>query len=141
MHWTRRSHWRLAGGSPPRPSRRCCSGASRARQCCTSTEAERGSLARQRLPSRRGRVDGEIDGESASPFRLNPLRWLDLTSATSLSIAILNTEQFRALTGREPPPSPVSAALYTEHGLPWFHLYERRRATSRDPRCWPASNR
>ncbi|CAN5574660.1 hypothetical protein BH20ACT18_BH20ACT18_07060 [soil metagenome] len=34
------------------------------------------------------------------------------------------SEQYRAMTGREPPPSPVSAALYTEHGLPWFDLYE-----------------
>jgi len=48
----------------------------------------------------------------------------DPPSVASVSIALLNSEQFRAQTGREPPPSPVSAALYTEHGFPWFELYE-----------------
>jgi hypothetical protein len=48
----------------------------------------------------------------------------DPSSAVSLFVHLVNSEQFQALTGREPPPSPVSAALYTEHGLPWFELYE-----------------
>ena len=32
-------------------------------------------------------------------------------------------------TGRPPPPSPVSAATYTEHGLPWFDLYDETMGT------------
>lgn len=44
--------------------------------------------------------------------------------AAAFSVHLVNSEQYRAMTGREPPPSPVSAALYTEHGLPWFDLYE-----------------
>ncbi len=39
-------------------------------------------------------------------------------------IHILNSEMFREVTGDEPPPSPVSAKTYTEHGLPWFDLYD-----------------
>jgi hypothetical protein len=31
------------------------------------------------------------------------------------------------VTGRPPPPTPVSAATYTEHGLPWFDLYDEDR--------------
>ncbi len=31
---------------------------------------------------------------------------------------------WRDITGEEPPPTPISAALYTEHGFPWFDLYD-----------------
>lgn len=46
------------------------------------------------------------------------------SSAASLFIHLVNSEQYRDLTGRDPPPSPVSASLYTERGLPWFDLYD-----------------
>ncbi len=45
-------------------------------------------------------------------------------SAVTVFVHLVNSEQYQALTGREAPPSPVSAARYTEHGLPWFDLYE-----------------
>ena len=48
----------------------------------------------------------------------------DPDSAVSLSLQLVNSDQYRALTGREPPASPVSAATYSEHGLPWFELYD-----------------
>jgi len=48
----------------------------------------------------------------------------DTASAVSLSVHLVNSEQYQSLTGLKPPPTPVSAALYTEHGLPWFDLYE-----------------
>lgn len=41
-------------------------------------------------------------------------------------VHIVNSEQYRALTGREAPPTPISAATYTEHGLPWFDLYDEQ---------------
>ncbi|HBB97730.1 MAG TPA: hypothetical protein DC054_20310 [Blastocatellia bacterium] len=37
---------------------------------------------------------------------------------------LVNSEQFRTLTGYEPPPTPISAQTYTEYGLPWFDLYD-----------------
>ncbi|UBF30355.1 hypothetical protein K9N68_34690 (plasmid) [Kovacikia minuta CCNUW1] len=39
-------------------------------------------------------------------------------------IHILNSLQFQALTGQEPPPTPIAANTYTEYGLPWFALYD-----------------
>ncbi len=30
---------------------------------------------------------------------------------------------WREITGEEPPPTPVSARTYSEHGFPWFSLY------------------
>ena len=41
---------------------------------------------------------------------------------------LLNSEQFRAATGRDAPPSPVDVATYARLGLPWFDLYEEDRA-------------
>ncbi len=37
---------------------------------------------------------------------------------------IVNTDQYREITGLEPPPSPINAKTYTEFGLPWFDLYD-----------------
>ena len=45
-------------------------------------------------------------------------------------VHIVNSEQYEALTGHPPPPTPVSAAAYTEHGFPWFDLYEEDKGTA-----------
>jgi hypothetical protein len=39
-------------------------------------------------------------------------------------VHILNSAQFREVTGVEPPTTPIDAKTYTEHGLPWFDLYD-----------------
>ena len=44
----------------------------------------------------------------------------------TLIVHVLNSEQYRALTGRDTPPSPISARTYTEHGFPWFRIYEEQ---------------
>jgi hypothetical protein len=41
-----------------------------------------------------------------------------------LQVHILNSEQYEAITGLEPPSTPVSAETYAEYGLPWFDLYD-----------------
>ncbi|MFO0910835.1 MAG: serine protease [Isosphaeraceae bacterium] len=48
----------------------------------------------------------------------------DRTRSGELILHVVNSEQFESLTGRRPPPSPVSASTYAEHGLPWFDLYD-----------------
>jgi len=48
----------------------------------------------------------------------------DPTSSGEVFVHIVNSEQYEALTGHPPPPTPISAAAYTEHGLPWFELYD-----------------
>lgn len=42
-------------------------------------------------------------------------------------IYIVNSEQFEALTGIAPPPTPIDAATYTAHGFPWFDLYDEHK--------------
>jgi hypothetical protein len=47
----------------------------------------------------------------------------DLDKAMTVDVHIVNSLRFRAITGHEPPPTPVDARTYTEHGLPWFSHY------------------
>lgn len=37
-------------------------------------------------------------------------------------VHIANSMVWRDITGEEPPPTRISARLYTEYGFPWFDL-------------------
>lgn len=39
-------------------------------------------------------------------------------------VHIVNSMMYREITGQEPPPTPVTAHTYTQHGYPWFDLYD-----------------
>lgn len=39
-------------------------------------------------------------------------------------VHIVNSMMYREITGKEPPPTPVTARTYTQYGLPWFDLYD-----------------
>ena len=39
-------------------------------------------------------------------------------------VHIVNSLMYRELTGKEPPPTPVTAKTYAQYGLPWFDLYD-----------------
>ena len=69
-----------------------------------------------------GRMDQKIYPDS------HGLDTWDQSSCTPVFIHIVNSEQYFAITGREPPPSPVSAQLYTNMNLPWFELYDEDRS-------------
>jgi hypothetical protein len=51
----------------------------------------------------------------------------DFARQADIHVHIVAADQFRAITGREPPPSPIDAATYTRHGFPWFELYDEER--------------
>jgi hypothetical protein len=40
---------------------------------------------------------------------------------------LVNSRQYQAITGEPAPPTPITARTYTEHGLPWFQLYDEDR--------------
>jgi hypothetical protein len=46
------------------------------------------------------------------------------TASGRLQVYLLNSLQYTQVTGQPPPSSPVSARSYTEHGFPWFALYD-----------------
>jgi hypothetical protein len=42
-------------------------------------------------------------------------------------VHIVNSWSFQELTGMPPPPTPIDARAYTQHGLPWFALYDEKK--------------
>lgn len=48
----------------------------------------------------------------------------DQTNRARAFVHIVNSARFAEITGLEPPPTPIDAKTYTEHGLPWFDLYD-----------------
>ncbi|BAU10558.1 hypothetical protein LEP3755_10420 [Leptolyngbya sp. NIES-3755] len=48
----------------------------------------------------------------------------DLANCGPIVVHIVNSEQYRELTGLEPLPTPITAQAYTHYGLPWFALYD-----------------
>ena len=48
--------------------------------------------------------------------------------AARVFVHIANAELFTEITGKAPPPSPISAKSYADAGLPWFNLYDADRA-------------
>ncbi|MCI0491212.1 MAG: hypothetical protein L0229_31870 [Blastocatellia bacterium] len=48
----------------------------------------------------------------------------DQENYSRVYVHIVNSMAFREITGLEPPPTPVTAKMYTEYGLPWFDLYD-----------------
>ena len=53
----------------------------------------------------------------------------DQESFGRVYVHIVNSMMYREITGTEPPPTPISARQYTQHGLPWFDLYDQEKAT------------
>jgi hypothetical protein len=43
-------------------------------------------------------------------------------------VHIANSTMYREITGKEPPPTPISAKTYTQYGFPWFDLYDDKMA-------------
>ena len=53
----------------------------------------------------------------------------DQSHSGRVFVHIVNSEMWRDITGEPPPPSPVSARTYAQHGLPWFALYDEQLPT------------
>lgn len=48
----------------------------------------------------------------------------DLTRSHRCFVTVLNSAQWRTVTGEAPPHRPPSASVYTKAGLPWFDYYD-----------------
>jgi hypothetical protein len=51
----------------------------------------------------------------------------DPDNTASVTVHLVNSEQYREITGDDPPASPIDASTYTSYGFPWFALYDERR--------------
>ena len=61
--------------------------------------------------------------QSIYPDRHGVGTW-DESNTSRVFVHIVNSEMWREITGEEPPPSPITARDYAQHGLPWFELYD-----------------
>lgn len=59
----------------------------------------------------------------------------DVSQCATLRVHLVNSAQFREVTGQAPPAPPIDAALYAKHGLPWFDLYDEEFAEVSAPRA------
>lgn len=51
--------------------------------------------------------------------------WKKTPSATEL-VYMVSSEDFKQITGHNPPPTPVTYEKYQELGLPWFELHDKK---------------
>lgn len=78
-------------------------------------------------PKGMGLAAGGALTQKIYPDRYGGDTW-DPDQAGAVTVHIVNTEQYRAITGLTPPSTPISAHLYAEHHLPWFALYDEQAA-------------
>jgi hypothetical protein len=57
----------------------------------------------------------------------------DQNNPASLFVHILNSEQYREITGLDLPLTPVRVETYVKHDLPWFDLYDEAKADLPSP--------
>ncbi|KAG5747125.1 hypothetical protein H9Q69_009414 [Fusarium xylarioides] len=62
-----------------------------------------------------------------------PGRYFRKSIAVAVNVQILNGAAFSAITGRDLPPTPVTAAVYESLGLPFYELYEEPSRVSSEP--------
>jgi len=80
----------------------------------------------EEIPSEMGVAAGGRMHQKIYPDQYGIDTW-DQDRSTEVFIHLVNSRQYRAITGLAPPSSPVSPRLYTEMGLPWFDLYDEGR--------------
>ena len=89
-----------------------------------------------------GRIRQEI---YEAPYGLDA--W-DQRHPSRCSVSIVNTAQWMAITGKNPPDRPFIAKQFTGYRLPWFDYYDgdarclegERPSPKHDERCpaWPS---
>merc|ERR1712039_1135448 len=61
--------------------------------------------------------------QKVHPDRQGTRAW-DINAGQTVNIHLTSPAMYAAITGRLPPPTPVTAASYTQAGFPWFSLYD-----------------
>lgn len=70
-----------------------------------------------------GIAPGGLIKQNIQKDHQDPSEWLrDLVFP--ISVQILNSADYRRVTGKNPPPTPVDAQTYAKAGLPFFELFE-----------------
>lgn len=51
----------------------------------------------------------------------------DQNNFARVYVHIVNSNMFKQITGKNPPPTPIDAKTYTQHGFPWYDLYDEHK--------------
>lgn len=62
----------------------------------------------------------------------NPATIWERDYAICFNVQILNSAMFQQVTGRAPPPTPISAKTYADEGLPFYKIYGETSAIKGD---------
>jgi hypothetical protein len=68
------------------------------------------------------RLSSVTDGKLAQAIQPDPypaLTW-DRNATLTFNVQLLTADHFREVTGCDPPPTPISAGTYRQHGLPHY---------------------
>lgn len=106
-------HWASAAAAP----------ADMVAQSAPATTAALSRAAAPRKGAEMGLAAGGRMKQSIYPDPHGIDNW-DTTRYARCFVHIVNSEMWTAITGEPAPPSPVTAASYTQYGLPWFDLYD-----------------
>jgi len=49
----------------------------------------------------------------------------EASPAEARTVHIVNSEDFREVTGHNPPPTPINYKTYQQYGYPWFDLWDK----------------
>ncbi len=48
----------------------------------------------------------------------------DPICSKKITVHLVNSMDYKSITGKEPPPSPISSIQYQEAGIPWYHYFD-----------------
>lgn len=74
-------------------------------------------------PAEMGMAAGGIIRQKIYPDPHGLAVW-DRDSCTTIRVYVLDSRSYCKVTGESVPPSPITAELYSEYGLPWFELWD-----------------
>jgi hypothetical protein len=77
------------------------------------------------LPTEQVRMGISIGGnikQDIEPDERSPRIW-DVANSRILNVQIINSVDFHAVTGRQPPPTPITPATYAALKIPFFEIY------------------
>lgn len=101
--------------NPPRAIPRVmASSALRSMSLCASANSVSGSM---------GLAPGGLIKQDIYEDKYGFAKWDTLHSAKCF-VHLLNSQQFKQVTGRQPPHPAPTAASYTTYGMPWFDYYD-----------------
>lgn len=114
---------------PParRSAARCCAGApmsSAAPSACCEEKAE--APAKSKKGAEMGLAAGGTMTQKIYPDPYGLSTW-DESNYGRVFVHIVNSQLWTEITGEAPPATPVSPRTYTEHGYPWFKLYDEQK--------------